>query len=99
MINASLVFLFEKSEFLILSLYWRSIFDFIFHSNGYSFQLASVTLKTPINDFDLYGSYVVGAFGIAERIADSNTDKSLADFAKYVLLAASTQYALLPKNT
>jgi hypothetical protein len=39
----------------------------------------------------LYGSYVVGAFGIDESIADSIIFKSFADFQKYVLLAASTQ--------
>jgi hypothetical protein len=71
----------------------------MFHSNGYSIQFPSVILNIPISDFDLYGSYVVGALGIAARIADSIIFKSLADLPKYVLLAASTQYALFHRNT
>jgi hypothetical protein len=89
--NDSLVFLFEKLAPLIMSLYFKRTFDLMFHSNGYSFQFQSVILNIPIRDFDLYGSYVVGAFGIAANIADSIIFISFADFQKYVLLAASTQ--------
>ena len=83
--------LFEKLAPLIMSLYLRRTFDLMFHSKGYSFQFQSVILNIPIRDFDLYGSYVVGAFGIAANIADSIIFMSFADFQKYVLLAASTQ--------
>jgi hypothetical protein len=84
--------LLEKLACLIFSLYLLIIIDFKFPSKGYSVPFQSKILNFHLRLLDdLNGSYLEGALGIADNIADSRIVKSFADLLKYVLLAVSTQ--------